>query len=264
MTDLDMLRGCRCALGADPMSEQRLPDCTEAGPVGQSRASRPTGHVWRPRRGGRYGRSEERPPRRRLGPLIPASGTPISGWVVPWHRIRLEDGRMKSRTQGVIIDPSNPANQLFVAEGGRLIGGRRHRLGDDSARSQGSHGCDRGLSAYWRRLARNETTRASFTGRPALVHGDHRPDSSAGSRHDGPGRHPREAPWPKRRPCCRPSFRVAGRNDAHAGHNGKVPMKRMQRRQPGPAQHAHATTLSTHIWHIGAPQYLQPSTNSTK
>lgn len=51
------------------------------------------------------------------------TNTPMDSWVVPWHRIRLEDGHMKSRTSGVIVDPSDPANELFVAEGGRLIRG---------------------------------------------------------------------------------------------------------------------------------------------
>jgi alkylated DNA nucleotide flippase Atl1 len=50
-------------------------------------------------------------------------GTPMTEWVLPWHRVRLEDGHLKSRESGVIVDPSDPANLLFVAEGGRLIGG---------------------------------------------------------------------------------------------------------------------------------------------
>lgn len=44
-------------------------------------------------------------------------------WPVPWHRIRLESGQLKSRLDGVKVDPADPLNQLFVAEGGRLIGG---------------------------------------------------------------------------------------------------------------------------------------------
>lgn len=50
-------------------------------------------------------------------------GTPMAEWVLPWHRIRLENGHLKSRERGVIVDPRDPANELFIAEGGRLIGG---------------------------------------------------------------------------------------------------------------------------------------------
>ena len=50
-------------------------------------------------------------------------GVPMADWVLPWHRIRLENGHLKSRDRGEIVDPGDPANELFIAEGGRLIGG---------------------------------------------------------------------------------------------------------------------------------------------
>ncbi len=49
--------------------------------------------------------------------------TSVHDWPVPWHRIRLENGHMKSRIGGEKVDPADPLNQLFVAEGGRLIAG---------------------------------------------------------------------------------------------------------------------------------------------
>ena len=50
-------------------------------------------------------------------------GTPMKSGSSGWHRIRLEDGHLKSRVSGVLVDPSDPANLLFVQDGGRLIGG---------------------------------------------------------------------------------------------------------------------------------------------
>lgn len=49
--------------------------------------------------------------------------TPVHDWPVPWHRVRLEDGHLKSRLDGVKVDPQDPLNRLFVEEGGRLVGG---------------------------------------------------------------------------------------------------------------------------------------------
>ena len=49
--------------------------------------------------------------------------TSVHDWPVPWHRIRLENGHLKSRIGGEKVDPGDPLNQLFLAEGGRLIVG---------------------------------------------------------------------------------------------------------------------------------------------
>lgn len=49
--------------------------------------------------------------------------TSIHDCPVPWHRIRLENGHLKSRLGGEKVDPNHPLNVLFVAEGGRLQGG---------------------------------------------------------------------------------------------------------------------------------------------
>lgn len=49
--------------------------------------------------------------------------TSVHDWPVPWHRIRLENGHLKSRIGGEKVDPADPLNKLFAAEGGRLIGG---------------------------------------------------------------------------------------------------------------------------------------------
>jgi alkylated DNA nucleotide flippase Atl1 len=48
--------------------------------------------------------------------------TPPSAWALPWHRVRMEDGHLKSRSIGVIKDPFHHINVLFTDEGGRLIG----------------------------------------------------------------------------------------------------------------------------------------------
>lgn len=58
---------------------------------------------------------------------------PPEEWAVPWHRIRMQDGRLKGRGSGVVDDPGHVANVLFAAEGGQLIGasareGRRFPL----------------------------------------------------------------------------------------------------------------------------------------
>ena len=50
-------------------------------------------------------------------------GTPIEQWPVPWHRIRLKNGHLKERLKGEQIRPDHALNLLYLAEGGRLIGG---------------------------------------------------------------------------------------------------------------------------------------------
>jgi alkylated DNA nucleotide flippase Atl1 len=46
----------------------------------------------------------------------------MSRWVVPWHRIRMDDGRLKSREAGARAkERQSLANAMFVAEGGRLV-----------------------------------------------------------------------------------------------------------------------------------------------
>jgi alkylated DNA nucleotide flippase Atl1 len=58
-------------------------------------------------------------------PLDRASNDPapdVEGWVVPWHRIRMDDGRLKSRTAASNIRQRQAlANAMYVAEGGRLV-----------------------------------------------------------------------------------------------------------------------------------------------
>ena len=45
----------------------------------------------------------------------------VRRWVVPWHRIRMDDGRLKSREAGAkTTDRQALANAMYVAEGGRL------------------------------------------------------------------------------------------------------------------------------------------------
>jgi alkylated DNA nucleotide flippase Atl1 len=47
----------------------------------------------------------------------------MARWVVPWHRIRMNDGKLKSREAGASIRERQAfANALFVSEGGRLVG----------------------------------------------------------------------------------------------------------------------------------------------
>jgi len=47
----------------------------------------------------------------------------MARWVVPWHRIRMDDGRLKSREAGASIKERQAfANAVFLAEGGRLVG----------------------------------------------------------------------------------------------------------------------------------------------
>ena len=42
-------------------------------------------------------------------------------WVVPWHRIRTSDGKVRSRAAGAHINERTQIdNAMFVAEGGRL------------------------------------------------------------------------------------------------------------------------------------------------
>ena len=58
---------------------------------------------------------------------------PPDEWSIPWHRIRMENGNIKTREVGEVKDPHNSFNALFTAEGGRLIGasaseGRRYPL----------------------------------------------------------------------------------------------------------------------------------------
>jgi hypothetical protein len=49
--------------------------------------------------------------------------TPSDKWPLPWHRIRLDNGHLKSRGVGELKDPAHPLNVMFVNEGGRLIAG---------------------------------------------------------------------------------------------------------------------------------------------
>ena len=58
---------------------------------------------------------------------------PPDEWALPWHRVRMQDGRLKGRGSGVIDDAGHIANVLFANEGGQLIGaaareGRRFPL----------------------------------------------------------------------------------------------------------------------------------------
>jgi alkylated DNA nucleotide flippase Atl1 len=49
----------------------------------------------------------------------------ISRWLVPWHRIRLEDGRSVSRAAGAHRTDSERLNNLMLtAEGGIVVSGR--------------------------------------------------------------------------------------------------------------------------------------------
>jgi alkylated DNA nucleotide flippase Atl1 len=46
----------------------------------------------------------------------------VEGWVVLWHRIRMDDGRLKSREAGALTRERQAlANGMYVAEGGRLV-----------------------------------------------------------------------------------------------------------------------------------------------
>jgi alkylated DNA nucleotide flippase Atl1 len=46
----------------------------------------------------------------------------VMGWVVPWHRIRMDDGRLKSRAAGANSRERQAlANAMYLAEGGRLV-----------------------------------------------------------------------------------------------------------------------------------------------
>jgi alkylated DNA nucleotide flippase Atl1 len=46
----------------------------------------------------------------------------VQRWVVPWHRIRMDDGRLKSRAAGAQTRERQAlANAMFVSEGGRLV-----------------------------------------------------------------------------------------------------------------------------------------------
>jgi alkylated DNA nucleotide flippase Atl1 len=54
----------------------------------------------------------------------------MAHWVVPWHRIRMNDGRLRSREAGASIRERQAfANALFVSEGGRLVGNQAAAVG---------------------------------------------------------------------------------------------------------------------------------------
>jgi alkylated DNA nucleotide flippase Atl1 len=68
--------------------------------------------------------------------------TAVKGWVVPWHRIRMDDGRLKSRAADRLTRERQAlANEMYVAEGGRLV------ANDAAVRGQRFH-----LAAELRRL----------------------------------------------------------------------------------------------------------------
>lgn len=55
------------------------------------------------------------------------------GWSVPWHRMRDRNGLIRSATVGVIVDPDEFGNRLFLAEGGRLSRGMDGNLTGSAA-----------------------------------------------------------------------------------------------------------------------------------
>lgn len=54
--------------------------------------------------------------------LLPAATTKPDAWFVPWHRMRLDDGRPISRKYGIVGSDAD-MNRLFSTEGGDVHGG---------------------------------------------------------------------------------------------------------------------------------------------
>ena len=107
----------------EAMPERRGGNCTQACRAGQCCTAGALGHLRQLAEAAGMGEAKNaaRGAASALSFLPP--GAPMAEWVLPWHRIRLENGHMKSRDRGEIVDPRDPANELFIAEGGRLING---------------------------------------------------------------------------------------------------------------------------------------------
>jgi alkylated DNA nucleotide flippase Atl1 len=69
----------------------------------------------------------------------------IETWRVPWHRVRLANGHLKSRHQGEITDPHDLANLMFLAEGGKLSHGAASQLCRYSSEALRERAIDAGI-----------------------------------------------------------------------------------------------------------------------